>query len=187
MENYLKKYSRKKSIESIASILILISIIIYVAIPLGKPIKKSQAYYENALARLYEQNDSLVKLVDDCKRDSNKSFLKGDYYYYEITNKSDSINIKNLNIDLLFLKNVSNQYIYLSVVGPKNIKLYDIAYESVTHQDNFSWSDGRLPENKYVTISIEKLKSFNSDIIIKFSKLSISKTPLVGQLKLIIK
>ena len=137
------------------------------------------------MSTLSAVNDSLTKVLNECVKNSLNTFLKGGYYYFEVTGKSDSINIQNLNIDLLFLKNSSNLYLYLSIVEPKNLTLNDIAYESISHTDNFSWSDGRLPEDKHVTISVEKLKTLNSNVIIEFTKPGIRERVPLGQLKLI--
>jgi hypothetical protein len=192
MKDYLKAYSLKKIIDFIAIFLVLCLIVILIVQPdkkQGLGGKKSISDYENAVTTLYTQNDSLTKLLNECQKNSLKTFLKSSYYYYEVTGKSDSISIKNLNVDLLFLKNASNIYLYLSIVEPKNrnINIKDIAYESFTHEDNFSWSDGKLPENKYVTISIEKLKSLDSNIVIEFTKPSTREIPPLGRLKLIMK
>lgn len=104
------------------------------------------------------KKDSLIKAQSDQNLNLNKTYL------YELYGKSDIINLKATQADLLILTNPQTRYLTISVAKPTTVKLNDILYKS---DDELIAAGAQISGNRVLIISVRKLKEIDQDITIQ--------------------
>lgn len=141
---------------------------------------------DSAYLELFEYNKSLLELLKDCQENSLKSYLTGNYDCAEISGEFGAFDLKNKKIDLFILRNGSNSEIQnLEIIQPKSISIKEVLYSWTSTCDSIFWSNGSLPKGRYMIFSVEKLKSLKENVVIKYSKASLSDSHAVGQITIL--
>lgn len=148
--------------------------------------------YVKVISVLTDSTKAKIKLSGSLKTKMNqkttnpKANLNTTYFRYDFSGKSDSIDLKSLNVDLLILNNATDKHLYLSVINPR-FSIKEILYTSADPSNSFDGADGQTDPGQFVIISVAKLKQFNQYITLQLDTPSLKERPPYQLLTLILK